>query len=151
MDFDNLTDLEVSQLIERLKHPQNRITFNVAYKQITTLFGNINFEEPIIDDEDFEYFLKVYRGRIDNNRFSIHLRFKEFYHHLVRVDINPSNNHNNPDGTKIIGDHIHIYSSVHNPKDAVAIPLSDSDFPNVKNIVESFESFLSYNNIKQKG
>lgn len=59
MDFDNLTDLEVTQLIERLKYPINRITFNAAYEKITTLFGKINFEEPIIDDEEFDYFVGV--------------------------------------------------------------------------------------------
>lgn len=148
MDINSLDDTEVDALINRLKRPKNRLSFSSVYQKINTFFGKLNIEEPIIDDDDIDYFIKIYRGRIETERFSIHLRFKENHHHLVRIDVNPNINHNNPDGTKITGSHIHIYSNKYERKDAVAIPLTGSDFPNINTIIDAFTNFLSYNNIK---
>ena len=147
-DLNDLNDIEVQSLIHSLKHPKNINSFSDAYENISSLVNRVNINEPIIDDNDIEYFLKVYQGRLDKDRFSIHLRFKEFHHHLVRIDVNPNINHNNPDGEKIVGSHIHIYTNEHMPRDLVAIPLSKSDFPNVKTLVDAFAEFISYNNIK---
>lgn len=152
MDIENLDDEEVKKLIDRLKQPKNIISFDQAYQKVSTLFGKIDIVEPIIDsDNDIDYFLKVYQGRLEKDRFSIHLRFKEQHHHLVRIDANPGNNHINPDGEKIVGSHIHIYSNKHTKKDAIAIPLEISDFPNVNTILDAFIEFLTYTNIEQKG
>lgn len=148
MDIDNLNDAEVNQLIATLKSPKNTISFSQAYHQISALFGKIDVEEPIIDDNDIEYFINAYQGRLEKNRFSIHLRFKDYHHHLIRVDVNPGINHKNPDDTKVIGSHIHIYSNRYDRRDAMATPLSDSDFPNINTIVDAFAEFLAYNNIK---
>lgn len=84
------------------------------------------------------------------NRFSIHLRFKDSPHHLVRFDINPNNKHTNPDGTVITGSHIHIYSTQHSKKNRIAIPLKESDFPNINTINDAVIHFLEYTNIDSK-
>lgn len=148
MDIDNLNDTEVKQLITALKKPKNPFSFQQAYHQISALFGKIDVEEPIIDDNDIEYFINAYQGRLEKNRYSIHLRFKDYHHHLIRIDVNPGINHKNPDHTKITGSHIHIYSNRYERRDAIAIPLTDSNFPNIITIVDAFAEFLAYNNIK---
>ena len=149
MDFDNLQDEEVQQIVQLLKHPKNQMNFDEAYNKLLTLFGKLKIDESIIDEhEDIEFMLNVYRGRIEESRFSLHLRFKEYHHHLVRIDIHPSNNHINPDNTKVIGSHIHIYSNEFEPRDSVAIPINESDFPLVENLLDAFHKFLEYNNIE---
>lgn len=148
MDLDNLDDTEVQTLIDRLKHPIKEDMLNRISNEINSLFLNLDLDEKIIDTEEIEYILHVYRGRIEKDRFSIHLRFKELHHHLVRIDINPSNNtHTNPDGTTISGSHIHIYSNHYSKKDIIAIPLDKSNFPSIDNLYDAFVNFLDYNNI----
>lgn len=150
MNVNNLTDTEVQQLIHRLKHPKNIISFNETYQNISRLFGRIDIEELIIDDGDIEYILSAYQGRLEGNSFSIHLRFKENHEHLIRVDVNPRNRHMNPDGTVVTESHLHIYNNQFSRKDAVAIPLKDSPFPNISTIVDAFTEFINYTNIKNE-
>ncbi|MBD3948809.1 hypothetical protein I4Q36_04470 [Tuanshanicoccus lijuaniae] len=107
-------------------------------------------DEGIIDTDGIEYILHVYRGRIETTRFSIHLLFLEYNHHLIRVDMDPSICHNNPDGTKITGSHIHIYDNSNSIKDLIAYPLADKDFPELTNIIDAFQAFLNYTNIKER-
>lgn len=148
MDFNNLNSQEVEMLIKRLKYPDNLIDFETAYQAINTLFGKVDVEKLIIDDDDIEYILRAYRGKIELNRFSIHIRFKNYHHHLVRVDFNPGNIHINPDGKRIKGSHIHIYNNEYDKKDQLAIPIDESDFPNVNTLIEAYIEFLTYTNIQ---
>lgn len=149
MDIDHLNDAEVQTLIKRFKNPVNRITFDEAYTKISSLLIAIDLEEAIIDTEDIEYILSTYRGRIELDRFSIHIRFKGFNHTLVRINFNPSNHaHTNPDGEKIVGSHIHIYSDRFEKKDKYTIQIENSTFPNVSTLIDGYNSFLEYNNIK---
>ena len=150
MDINNLSDAEVQQLIHRLKHPKNIVSFNETYQKISSLFGRIDIEELIIDDGDIEYILSAYQGRLEVKSFSIHLRFKENHEHLIRVDVNPRNRHMNPDGTVVTESHLHFYNNQFSKKDAVAIPLKDSTFPNISTIVDAFAEFINYTNIKNE-
>lgn len=111
IDTNNLNDELVKVFINRLKNIANSLSFEEATKQIYTLFGTVNLKEYIIDTEEIEYILQVKRGQREANRFSMHLRFKETHHHLVRIDIDPNIAHNNPDGRNIKGSHIHIYKN----------------------------------------
>lgn len=148
MDLNNLNDNEVNQLIQILKYPKNIISFNKTYQKISKLFDKIDEEELIIDDGDIEYILSAYQGRIEINRFSIHLRFKDTHEHLIRIDINPTGRHQNPDGSIITDNHLHIYNNHFSKKDAVAIPLKNSNFPNVNTIIDAFVEFMKYTNIQ---
>ena len=151
MDFNNLKDEEVRQLINRLKKPFNSKKFNKRYQEaINTLLNSVNFEEIVVDSDEIDYVVRIYRGRLDPSRFSIHIRFKEFQHHLVRLDINPSQRHMNPETNEIIvGSHLHIYSNLHDKKDIIAIPIEKSDFPMVRELEDAVENFFVYNYINR--
>lgn len=151
MDFNNLNNEEVRQLINRLKKPFNSKKFNKRYQEaINTLLNSVNFEEIVVDSDEIDYVVKIYRGRLDPSRFSIHIRFKEFQHHLVRLDVNPSQRHMNPETNEIIeGSHLHIYSNLHDKKDIIAIPIEKSDFPMVQELEDAVEKFFVYNNINR--
>ena len=148
MDLDNLNNQEVQILINRLKEPKNRLSYDKIHHQLSSLFGTIDIDEAVIDDDDIEYILHIYRGRIKSTRFSIHLRFKDNHQHLVRIDIDPSGRHQNPDGTIVTSDHIHIYSNQFDKRDIIAIPLEQANFPNVQTIVDAFREFENYTNIR---
>lgn len=144
MDFNNLKDEEVRQLINRLKKPFNSKKFNKRYQEaINTLLNSVNFEEIVVDSDEIDYVVRIYRGRLDPSRFSIHIRFKEFQHHLVRLDINPSQRHMNPETNEIIvGSHLHIYSNLHDKKDIIAIPIEKVIFQWFENWRMQSKNFL---------
>ena len=148
MNYNDLNDQEVRELINKLKYPKNLLSFNEIHTIISSLFGKIDVDEGVIDDDDIQYILHIYRGRINHERYSIHIRFKNSHDHLVRVDINPSNRHLNPDGSIIEGNHIHIYSNRYDKKDSIAIPLENSDFPNLTHIVDVYSEFIKYTHIE---
>ncbi|WP_067194704.1 DUF6978 family protein [Streptococcus sp. DD10] len=150
MDYTNLTDVDVQEIIRRIKHPKNYLSYDKIYNTIASMFGKIDIDETIIDDDDIQYILHIFRGKHNAERFSIHLRLKEFTDHIVRVDIHPSNRHENPDGTIITGSHIHIYSNRYEKRDRIAIPLANSDFPNITQIVDVFSEFVNYTNIQKE-
>ncbi|HFU3705178.1 TPA: hypothetical protein ACGO7G_000790 [Streptococcus suis] len=149
MTFDthNLSEGDVQILIKKLKHPEKPLTLQQINNAISVLFGKIEIDESVIDSDDLEYRLRIYRGNYEPERFSIHLRFKHTHHHLVRVDINPSQTHTNPDGKIITGSHIHIYKNEPGKKDRWAIPISLSDFPDLNHIIDVYQAFISYTNI----
>lgn len=150
MDFNNLNNDDINKIINRLKYPKNKLSFEKINQTISSLFGKIEIDENIIDDDDVVYILHIYRGKRSAQRFSIHLRLKEFHDHIVRVDINPSNRHENPDGSIVTGSHIHIYSNQYEKRDRIAIPLEVSDFPNVEQIVETYSAFIDYTSIQKE-
>lgn len=55
--------------------------------------------------------------------------------------------HTNPDGTITPTSHIHVYDNSYDPKCSYAYPISIDDFPNIKNLYYTTESFLTYTNI----
>lgn len=152
MDIDNLNNNEVKIIIDKLKHPKKLIKHQQIMTELSKLpmTDIVDIDEWIIDDDgEFEYGLHAYRGLKKETRFSISLRFKENNHHIIRIDTNPSNRHQNPDGTIITGSHLHIYNNDFLKKDRIAIPIEDTNFPNVTTLMEAFEEFLRYTNIKE--
>lgn len=148
MDLDNLNDVEVQELISNLKRPTRKFTLQEINSKLSVLFGSIDISENIIGVIDnIEYTLCIYRGKRDINRYSINLRFSNKYHQLIRIDIGAG--HNNPDGTRIVGDHIHIYSDKYSKRDKFAYPLDVHQFPNVENIIDAFFKFTSYTHIEE--
>lgn len=151
MDLDNLSDLEVETLIKTLKHPKNELSYNKVYQELTSLVGIIKEDLPLYDiDYDLEYKLRIYRGEYEPSRFSISIRFRENNKHLLRLDINPSNVHENPDGTRIIGSHYHLYSNKFGKVDRIANPVPNGMFPNIDILVDAFINFEAKVNIKSR-
>ncbi|HFU4000424.1 TPA: hypothetical protein ACGO3D_000515 [Streptococcus suis] len=149
MDLKNLNNAQVDELLKRLKYPKNTISYQKIYTTISSLFGKIDIEEAILDDDDLQYILRIYRGKYNAERFSIHLRFKETNDHLARIDIHPTGRHENPDGAIVTSSHIHIYSNAFPRRDVVAIPLDEFNFPNVRTIIEVYEGFVRLTNIRK--
>lgn len=150
MDYGNLNDQEVQWVIKKLKYPKKLLLFEEIKITISSLFGRIDVDELIVDNDDIQYLFHIFRGKRNPERFSIHLRFKETHDILVRVDINPSNKHINPDGKIILGNHIHIYSNKYPKRDSIAIPLEESNFPNINTISDVFSEFIRYTNIREE-
>ena len=148
MDLNRLSKVEVDLLIDRLKNPMNLLSYGEINVKLSAMFNSINITEAVIDDGDVEYFLHVYRGKYDMTRFSFHLRFKDNHEHLVRVDINPTGKHVNPDGSVITDSHMHIYNPESSKKDSFAIPLNPKEFPNIETIIEAYMSFEQYINLE---
>lgn len=59
MDFNNLNDNEVKQLIKRLKKPFNSVKFNKRLQEeLSSKLNKVNFDEIVLDSEDVEYIVK---------------------------------------------------------------------------------------------
>ncbi|MFT8882610.1 MAG: hypothetical protein ABF975_01185 [Liquorilactobacillus hordei] len=150
-DINDLSTVEIKQLISKLKHPTNVISFNDMFQKISNSFSKktndiLTLDEFVLDvGDDILYILHFRRSRFED-RYTIHLRFKENSFHLIRIDI--GSGHRNPDNTKLNEDHIHFYVDSNNPSTDWAMPLSSGNFPNVQNFVDAFKTFLIYTNIK---
>ncbi|WP_368644810.1 hypothetical protein AB4027_06925 [Alkalibacterium putridalgicola] len=148
MNLDELHDNEVQGLISSLKNPSKIFGIQEINAKISPMLGSLEVNEKIVGIADeIEYILHIYRGNRDMNRYTINLRFASKHHQLIRIDI--GSGHNNPDGTRIDGDHIHIYSREYPKRDRVAYPLDSHEFPNVQNIIDAFSNFTLYTSIKE--
>lgn len=140
--LDHLTPNQVERLIKALKHFKKQLPIEMPE------FGRLNDDTAVLSvAENIEYKLHRYRHPLENNRFSIHLRFKENNEHLIRLDIN-NGTHRNPDSTIIPQNHIHIYTDSDFAKDAIAYPLP-TEFTDLESIFSALEQFLSYTNIQR--
>lgn len=107
-DINNLQDNEINILLDALKNPKRIISFNKMYSDISTalFLSPMDEDQEIVDNENgIKYIFHIRRSRFEE-RYSIHLRFKRNSMHLLRLDIGTG--HENPDGTRINEDHIHI-------------------------------------------
>ena len=103
-----------------------------------------NSYDLIGDDKREKFLLDIWRGtyRLSKVRYQTRARGVIV---LVRLDIDGSP-HTNPDGTKLNGTHIHLYREGYEAK--WAFPLDPDEFRNPKDILQSFEDFCKYCNIK---
>lgn len=114
--MDKLTQSEAEHLIEMLKQTlvaaislpeQAKATaFDAKGETISDLFT-----------------IKIYRGKINKEKYEIGARVKYKGILLLELHINPGNVHINPDGTKILGSHWHIYTEEYGLK--MAYPAED--------------------------
>lgn len=142
MDLNHLEDNEVTDLISSNKHFTYRQELLDIQNRVTDLIGKIDFTGSVNDNNfDINYKIKVYRGKRDINRYSIHIRFEDVHHHLVRIDI--GSHHND-----IKEDHIHIYNKNCEPRSNNVLPISKSNFPLPNDIIDALDKFLDYNNIQ---
>ena len=118
-----------------------------------SLVKNINFpskgsslEFDLVGESQKEIFTtKIYRGRINHLKYELGARIKKDGILLLELHISPGKVHPNPDGTKIIGSHWHIYTEEYGR--SFAFPAEDiaSD-----NFVENSIIFLEKFNVVEK-
>lgn len=88
---------------------------------------------------------KIYRGRIDRNKYEINARIKKNNILLLELHVSSSKVHQNPDGKKIIGSHWHIYTEEHGRSFAYPAENLQSD-----KFVENTILFLDKFNVIEK-
>lgn len=72
--------------------------------------GN-TLEFDLIGDTKKDFFTtKIYRGKINALKYEMGARIKKDGILLLELHVNPGKVHPNPDGTKILGSHWHIYT-----------------------------------------
>lgn len=130
---EKLTQAEAEELLNMLKYslireitfPEkgNATEFNVKGSSSKDLFA-----------------IRIYRGRINNNKYEIGARIKKNGILLLELHINPGKPHQNPDGTKLVGSHWHIYTEEFYR--SLAFPADDIESNNfVNNTIYFLERF----------
>lgn len=118
-----------------------------------TLSNSINFpgkgeeiEFELSGDTKKELFItKIYRGRINHKKYEIGARIKKNNILLLELHISPGKVHPNPDGTKIVGSHWHIYTEEYGRR--FAYPAEDLES---ENFIENTILFLNKFNVIEK-
>ena len=93
-----LTTEEAKRLIELTKQALIDILFSPDPG------GNAEFNVNAIETKD-SFAIKIYRGKINKNKYNYGARILRNGIILLELHINPGNIHINPDGQKIIGSH----------------------------------------------
>lgn len=124
-EADELLNMLKYSLINEINFPEkgNSTEFNVKGSSSKDLFA-----------------IRIYRGRINNNKYEIGARIKKNGILLLELHINPGKPHQNPDGTKLVGSHWHIYTEEFYR--SLAFPADDiesNDF--VNNTIHFLERF----------
>ena len=128
-----LTQPEIEKLLEMLKISLKE-TVNFPTK------GN-SVEFDLIGDSKTDIFInKIYRGKINPLKYNFGARIKKDGILLLELHINPNNVHTNPDGSKIVGNHWHIFTEEHGRKLAYLAEDIDSE-KFVENTVLFLEKF----------
>lgn len=98
-------------------------------------------EFQVIGDTPKDIFIiKIFRGKINANKYNLGARIKKDGIVILELHINPSNIHINPDGSKITGSHWHVYSEEHGLHTAIpSAELNDEEF--VNNSISFFKKF----------
>lgn len=105
--------------------------------------GTDQTHELIGDDKRERFLLDLWRGTLRLSKLKYQTRGRKVIV-LVRLDIDGAP-HTNPDGTKLIGPHIHLYREGY--EDKWAHPIDPTEFGNVSDIYRAFEAFCQYCNI----
>lgn len=131
--MEKITQAEAERLLNMLKKTlvgtislpdrSKSISFDVEGETATDLFT-----------------IKIYRGKINKDKYEICGRIKYKGLLLLELHINPGNVHINPDGTKIKGSHWHIYTEEYGRKMAYpAEDLNSNSF--IENTILFFDRF----------
>ena len=137
-DNNKLTQNEADELLQMLKR---------------TLINSISFPEKgrsiefdVKGDTNKELFtIKICRGKIDREKYDTGARIKKNGILLLELHINRTKIHINPDGSKIVGSHWHIYSEQYGRR--MAFPAEDIESDK---FVENTIMFLDRFNVIEK-
>ena len=104
--------------------------------------GPLKFVRTLISEDGREQFLlDVHRGSLSLKKYTFQERARAMIP-LVRVDTGETLRHTNPDGTLIIGSHIHIYREGYDIK--FAQPLDGFPFRAPDDMIITFEDFARF-------
>src|SRR4030042_2496894 len=135
----DLTQEEANELIAMEKHRVD----NKEYLFPQT-GGSLNIPLHSIDKRE-NFFLDIYRGRIDTLKVKYQNRTRQIVI-LLRLDLRGAP-HRNPDGEEIPCPHLHIFRQGYGDKWAGAIPIES--FPNITDNLETLNDFMRYCNISE--
>lgn len=132
-DKGKLTQNEADRLLKMLK--------KTLIAEIDFPDMNSSTEFDVQGDTKQDLFtIKIFRSKIKYNKYTFGAKIKKDSILLLELHINPSNPHSNPDGTKIVGSHWHIYKEGFDRKFAFpAVNINDDDF--VINTLLFFDEF----------
>lgn len=131
-----MTEKEAIELINLLKElvnkqvylPQNGMKKDILLKAKSSIIKK-------------EFIININRGSINVNKCSFVARTKGKNELLLRLDVNPTSKHKNPDGEIIQGTHMHIFKEDHEIN--YAIPFNvDSE-----NLIEACIAFFNHFNV----
>ena len=113
---EKLTQEEANELLSMVKNALvDMITF-------PSKGNSIEFDAQGTTKKDL-FTIRIYRGRINHNKYEIGARIKKNGILLLELHINPGKPHQNPDGEKIVGSHWHIYTEEYGR--SLAFPADD--------------------------
>lgn len=94
-------------------------------------------------DKREEFLLDIYRGRIDLLKGTYQNRARQVIV-LVRIDFGGAP-HRNPDGTEVPCPHLHLYREGFGDKWAEPLPINK--FPNIGDLWQTLEDFMTFCNV----
>ena len=127
-----LTQNEADMLIEMLKESMEKVVKFPISK------GKVEFEARGQDKKD-TFIVNISRKGINSQGASYQGRHPRSGEILLRLDINPTAVHLNPDGEKIEGSHIHIYSEEFGARFAMPFDTEDKNLRDL--CMEFFDRF----------
>ena len=138
MNNEKLTQEDAERLLAMLKNSLvESITFPSKGEQI---------EFDLVGDTKKDLFTaKIYRGKVNREKYDINARIKKNNILLLELHISKNKIHSNPDGTKIVGSHWHIYTEEYGRSFAYPADDIESD-----KFIENTITFLTKFNIIEK-
>jgi hypothetical protein len=88
--------------------------------------GRVEFE-VIGNKQDEKFVVNISRKNINSQGASYQGRVSRSGEILMRLDVNPSGKHRNPDGEMIDGTHLHVYTEEHGMTMAVPFDVNNKD------------------------
>lgn len=123
-EYRKLTTKEALDLIKLLKE--------LCQKKAIVLPNageKIEFNVQAIENNN-TFIVNVSHNNINNQKYTFQGRTMEHNIPLIRLDINPFGVHQNHDGTKIYGTHLHIYNENYDMGDAIPFSIDNPDLYN---------------------
>ena len=115
-----LTQKEADMLIDMLKKTVEK---EIEFPQTK---GRVEFDVQGDRREDI-FAINISRKGINATGASYHGRARTRGNDLMRLDVNPTGVHTNPDGEKITGTHLHVYTEEHDMSLAIPFDIENKD------------------------
>ena len=119
--MNRLTQQEANMLIEMLKRTVEQRKLDFPKEK-----GRVEFE-VVGDKQDEKFVVNISRKGINAQGATYMGRVKRSGEILMRLDVNPSGKHRNPDGEIITGTHLHVYTEEHGLTMAMPFDVEKND------------------------
>lgn len=121
-NFKKLTTKEACELINLLKQICQKKNLELPHSG-----ERIEFNVSAIDNKK-KFIININHNNANPEKYTFQGRTLESNVQLLRLDVNPNGEHRNPDGSKICGTHLHIYSEENDMEEAIEFNI---DNPNL--------------------